>query len=140
MSIQILSNTDYMIGDIVKFLEQDNIDMSKYLANSEIIKNGTKEIYQATAKLYNQNDISDNATKTIHWMAKIYNQPLGYSKWFMTAYPDVVKWLSDLEDKKIISIVGIPTPDYMDDHGNFKLPILRKIVDAYKIINNLECC
>lgn len=129
-----------MEKDIQKFLEQDKIEMSKFLANSEIIKNETKEIYQATARLHNQNDISENATKTIHWMALIYNQPLGYSKWFMTAYPDVVKWFSDLEEGKIISIIGNPTSDYMDDNNNFRLPILRKIVDAYKVTNNLECC
>ena len=42
--------------------------------------------------------------------------------------------------KKIVSIIGNPTSDFMDDNDNFKLLILRKIVDAYKIINNLECC
>jgi len=129
-----------MEKDIIQFLEQDTINMAKFLANSEIIKNETKEIYQATARLHNQNDISDNATETIHWMALSYNQPLGYSKWFITAYPDVVKWFSDLEEEKIVSVIGNPTPDYMDDYNNFKLPILRKIVDAYKTIKNLECC
>ena len=128
-----------MEKDVKKFLEQDNIDMAKFLANSEIIKNETKEIYQATTKLHNQNDISDNTTKTIYWMALIYNQPLGYAKWFMAAYPDVVKWFSNLEEEKIVSIIGNPTQDYVDENDNFKLPILRKIVDAYKIINNLEC-
>jgi len=123
-----------------QFLEQDNVDMTKFLANSEIIKNETREIYQATTRLHNQKDISDNATKTIHWMALIYNQPLGYSKWFMTGYPDVVKWFSDLEEEKIISIIGNPTEDYMDNQDNFKLPVLRKIVDAYKDIYQLECC
>ena len=57
----------------------------------------------------------------------------------MTAYPDVVKWFSDLQEEKIISIIGNPTQDYMDDHRNFKLPILRKIVDAYKVTASLEC-
>lgn len=129
-----------MEKDIKEFIEQDNIDISKFLANSEIIENETKEICQTTARLHNQNDISGKATETIHWMSLIYNQPLGYSKWFMTAYPDVVQWFSDLEEGKIISIIGNPTQDYMDENDNFKLPILRKIVDAYKNINNLECC
>ncbi len=126
--------------DIKNFLEQDNIDMSKFLANFEIMKNETKEIYQATARLHNQNDISDNATETIYWMANILNQPLDYPKWFMTAYPDVVKWFNGLEEEKIISIIGNQTQDYMDNHNKFRLPILRNIVDAYKIINKLECC
>lgn len=126
--------------DIKNFLEQDNIDMSKFLANFEIMKNETKEIYQATARLHNQNNISDNATETIYWMANILNQPLDYPKWFMTAYPDVVKWFNGLEEEKIISIIGNQTQDYMDNHNKFRLPILRNIVDAYKIINKLECC
>lgn len=128
-----------MEKDIKQFLEQDNIDMIKFLANSEIIKNETKEIYQATARLHNQKDESNNATKTIHWMALFYNQPLGYSKWFITAYPDVVKWFSNLEEEEIVFIIGSPTLDYMDENNNFKLSILRKMVDAYKIINKLEC-
>ena len=129
-----------MEESIKRFLEQDNIDLSKFSANSEIIKNETKEIYKATAKLYNQNDISSNTTETIHWMALINNQPLGYSKWFMTAYPDVVKWFSELDGEKIVSIIGSLTSDYMDEHNNFKLPVLREIVNAYKVTNKLECC
>lgn len=128
-------NFNYLEGFPKEFIEQDEIDMSKFLANYEIMKNGTKEMYQATIKSHNQNNLSDNATETICWMAKAYNHP----KWFMTAYPDVVKWFSNLEDEKIISITGNPTPDFADDANYFKLPILRKIVDEYKTIYNLEC-
>ncbi len=129
-----------MEEDIKKFLEQDNIDMTKFLANSEIIQNETKEIYHVTARLHNQKEISDNATKTIHWMASIYNQPLGYAKWFITAYPDVVKWFSELKEEEIILIIGNPMQDYMNDQNNFELSILRNIVDAYKTDHRLECC
>ena len=34
-----------MEKEIKQFLEQDNVDTGKFLANSEIIKNETKEIY-----------------------------------------------------------------------------------------------
>jgi len=128
-----------MENDVKRFLEKDNINMSKFLANSEIIKNETREIYQAIAKRQDQTDISNDATETIHWMVRVYNQPLGYSKWFITAYPDVVKWFSDLDEEKITAIIGSPTEDFLDENNNFKLEILRKIVDAYKIINVLEC-
>ena len=57
----------------------------------------------------------------------------------MTAYPDVIKWFSDLEEEKITAIIGSPTEDFLDENNNFMLEILRKIVDAYKIINVLEC-
>lgn len=129
-----------MEKDVIKFLEQDKIDMSKYLANSEIMKNETKEIYQTTSRLYNEIDISNNATKTIYWMAPIFNRPLGYPLWFMTAYPDVVKWFSDLEKEKIISIIGDLNEDYFDAHECLEMPILREIVDAYKVNEHLECC
>jgi len=128
-----------MKEDIKKFLEQDEINMSRFIANSEIMKHETKEIYQATARLYSKDDISDNATKTIFWMASILNQPLGYSVWFMTAYPDVVKWFSELDEEKIISIVGNLTQDSADEEDHLKLSVLRKIVDAYKVDYFLEC-
>ncbi|MFA5932403.1 MAG: hypothetical protein WC793_03455 [Candidatus Paceibacterota bacterium] len=128
-----------MKEDIKKFIEQDEIDMSKFSANSEIMRNGTKEIYQATAILHSGDDISDNATKTIYWMTSILNQPLGYPVWFMTAYPDVVKWFSDLGEEKITSIVGDLTQDSADEKGYLKLSVLRKIVDAYKTDYYLEC-
>lgn len=128
-----------MEKDIKEFLEEDDLDFSKLLANSAIFKNGSKETYQASAKLLNENDISYNATKTIHWIANIYNQPLGYPSWFMAAYPDVVKWFSSLEESEIASIIGVPDTNYLDENGKFVFQILRKIVDTYKINNNLEC-
>lgn len=133
-----------MDENIKNFLKEDNIDISKFLANSEIMKNETKEIYQATARLHSQIDISDNATKTIHWMALIYNQPLGYPKWFMTAYPDVVFWVSNLTEEitegNILPFIGEISEKDLDGNREFLLSFLRKIVDAYKNINKLECC
>lgn len=124
---------------MTKFLEQDNINMSKYSANSEIMENETKEIYQATVKLHKQEDISHNATATIDWVANILNRPLGLPKWFLTAYPDVIKWFSSLRDEEIISILGNLSQNDMDENNYFKLEILRKIVDSYKKDNRLEC-
>ena len=128
-----------VFANVIKFLEQDNINMSKYSAYSEIIKNETREIYQATARLHNQEDISGNATTTIDWMANVLNQPIGLPKWFMAAYPDVVKWFSNLGDDEIISTLGNLSQNDMDGNNYFKLEILRKIVDSYKKNNRLEC-
>lgn len=121
------------------FLDQDAIDQLKFFANLEIIKNGTKDIYKAQKRLHNEEDISDNATKTIEWMASPLNQPLAYPLWFMAAYPDAVKWMSNLEDENIIVITGELSEDSIDERRYFKLPILRKIVDGYKNLNALEC-
>lgn len=129
-----------MDEDIKKFLEEDNIDKSKLLANSEIMGHETKEIYQATARLHSQKDISDNATESIGWMALFYNQPLGFPIWFMTAYPDVVKWFSGLKEEEVISIIGNPAENYTDNSDHIKITHLRKIVDFYKTHHKLECC
>ena len=128
---------------IKKFLEEDEIDMVKLFANSEIMENETKEIYQARARLYNQEDISDKATKTIHWIAKTYNQPLGYPVWFMTAYPDVVRWVSELAERRtidgVLPILGeLSEKDIVDN--KISISFLRKMVDIYKQKNSLECC
>lgn len=55
-----------MEKDVKKFLDDDKINMAKFFANSEIMKNETKEIYQATAKAV-QESIYDacNQAKTI---------------------------------------------------------------------------
>ena len=126
--------------EITRFLELDNINTSKYLANSEIIKYETKEIYQASCKLHREDDLSGDRTETIDWVALVYNQPPGSPLWFMAGYPDVVKWVSDLDEEKITSILGDLTETDMDENNYFKLPILRKLVNAYKSTNKLECC
>ncbi len=126
--------------EMQKFLEEDNIDFLKLSANLEIIKNGNKEIYRANAKFHGVDDISDSATNTVEWVAHILNQPLRYPQWFMAAYPDVVKWFAEsLEDSEIIDIIGEQTEDFFDENNNFNFSILRKIVNAYKLVNALEC-
>ena len=126
--------------EMEKFLEEDNIDFLKLAANLEIIKNGNKEIYRASAKLHGVNDISDSATNTVEWVSDILNQPIGYPQWFMAAYPDVVKWFAEsLGDNEIIDIIGEPSQDFFDENNNFNFSILRKMVNAYKLINTLEC-
>lgn len=128
-----------MKEEIQKFLVQDAIDNSKFQANLEIMKSETKEIYRAQTLLLNQKDISSNATETIEWMASSFNQPMAYPTWFMAAYPDVVRNISDLDDVQLIAIIGESTEDFINEDNNFKLPILRKLVDWYKIRHGLEC-
>lgn len=133
-----------MNEDIKKFLEQDDIDLSKVQANDEIMRNQTVEIYQATASLHSKPDISDKATKTIHWMASPLNQPQGYPVWFMIAYPDVVFWLSELvegrTEEDALPIMGEFSEKDLDSNGKMNMSFLRKIVNVYKLTHDLECC
>lgn len=129
-----------IIEMIDQFMIPDRININKFAPNYMILKNGSREIYSASAKLLNEPDLSRDGTLTIDWMANIFNRPLGYSFWFMAGYPDVVKWFSNLEEEKMKFLLDDFVEDYMDNNDKLRLPILRKIVDSYKIINKLECC
>lgn len=137
--IDILANEKESIIEMIdQFMIPDNINVTKFVANYMILKNGSREIYSASSKLNNEPDLSNEGTFSIEFFSPI-DRPLGYPLWFIAGYPDVVKWFSDLEEEKIISIVGNLTQDSADEDGHLKLFVLRKMVDAYKLTNELEC-
>lgn len=137
--IDILANEKESIIEMIdQFMIPDNINVTKFVANYMILKNGSREIYSASSKLNNEPDLSNEGTFSIEFFSPI-DRPLGYPLWFIAGYPDVVKWFSDLEEEKIISIVGNLTQDSADEDGHLKLSVLRKMVDAYKLTNELEC-
>jgi hypothetical protein len=125
---------------IDKFMTPDCISINKFTPNYMILKDGSKEIYSAFAKLRNEPDLSEDGTPTIEWMSNILNQPPVYPLWFMAGYPDVVKWFSDLDEGKMKLFIDDFINDRVNNNGKFKLPILRKIIDEYvKEGNTLEC-
>lgn len=118
---------------IKDFLKQDNIDTNKFSANLEILKNETREIYKANIRLHSELDISEYATPSVDWLALRINQPIGYSRWFMAGYPDVVRWVSKLKDERIISIIdNYIKQEVMDENDEIKVSFLRKFVEAYQ--------
>lgn len=124
-------------SEIENFLVLDNIDLLKFKANYEILKNETKEIYQATAKLHSEPDISESATSSIYKLGPIINRPFGHPEWFIAGYPDVVNYFSLLEEHKMENIFGaVSKNEVLNENGKFKIPFLRKIVDMYKKSGN----
>ncbi len=91
------------------------------------------------------------------------NAPLGYPRWFLAAYPDVVLWLANSDQRTMLRTIatvygaekasqltqvhGIEKAmemierDLHDDDKRFKTPYLRRLVDLYRSGSNrsLEC-
>lgn len=130
-----------MITDIKDFLLSDNIDGNKFKANFEILKNQSREIYKSSSELLNEPYLGDEGTHSIDKLAPRTNRPLGYSDWFIAAYPDVVLWCSNLPDEIFQDILGDDSEkEGLDKDQEIKLIYLRRIVNAYKKIGNkLEC-
>lgn len=83
-------------------------------------------------------ELSIYGTASIDEFAKFGNQPLGYQNWFIAAYPDVILWFQDIDDKKALYLLGNPIEDaVLDNDRKIKIEYLRKIIDAYN--TTLEC-
>ncbi len=120
------------------FLIPDNINPVSFKANYEILRHNSRKLYQSHASLANEPDFSKQGTQTIDELAKFGNQPLGYSDWFIAAYPDVIIWFQDVKDEKAMEIMGNPSEqNIFDEEHKIKGEYLRKIVDSYK--KRLEC-
>ena len=125
-------------NQILEFLNEDKINLVKFRANREIMKDQSLEIYKASVQLRSELDLSKDITPSIEWVADVLNQPLGYPAWFMAAYPDVVFWASKLAEKSTeentFPIIGNFSEKDVSDNGKMNISFLRKIVDAY--VNN----
>jgi hypothetical protein len=118
--------------EIKAFLSQDNVDLVKFMANYEIMKNGSVEVYRASIRLHSEEDLSGHMTPSIEKVASPIDRPLGYPNWFVAAYPDIVLWASELEDDELLSILGdVSEENAFDKDHRFKRECLRKVVDAY---------
>lgn len=123
------------------FLKKDNIDVLKFQANYEILKNESMEIYKATVKLHSQLDISQHATPSIEILGPIMDRPLGYPMWFIAAYPDIVIWFANLDNENMGNIFGnvLGNEDF-DTNSFLNHSCLRKIINFYTSSGNiLEC-
>jgi len=128
-----------MQESIQKFLIEDNLDPKKVSSNWEIIKNETVAIYKASLGLTGEIDLSQDVTPTIEWAASPLNQPPAFPIWFLSAYPDVVKYFSNLEDEDMKAVFGELDETALDDEGSLKMQVLRSIVNDFKVKHKLEC-
>lgn len=61
------------------------------------------------------------------------DRPSEYHRWFIAAYPDVVTWVSNLDEgEKQDAFVGIAMQRGYDQENKFTLEALRALVDLYK--------
>lgn len=123
-------------------------------ASDDLMKKHLTEVVEMFLKLDEINEtcfmsnyrfLSDNidvngTTKSIHHFSSI-NIPLGYDKWFIAAYPDVVNWFQDLSDKEMTLVLGnVDKKNFFDDKHKVKMVFLRKIVDSFTDSHKrLEC-
>ncbi len=121
------------------FLKPDQIYSLKFENNFKIA-NASWEILLIHEKEVSQIKI----TPTMHFFKEVNNRPLGFSPWFIAAYPDVSKWAVE----NMIYLKDVPPfrghfeneEDYIENKA-FKHHVLRLMIDYYKrnINRKLEC-
>jgi|SRR3989338_7548917 len=127
------------------FFIPDRIDLRKFLANYHILLNEGREIWKMRAHLTGDVDYSEHGTKSIDVLGLSINRPIGYEKWFVAAYPDVVLWgvtsLKKDGDNALGKILGdVELENLISKEGIVKQEYLRKIVDVFKKTGvDLEC-
>ena len=126
---------------VKEFFTQDNIDPKKFFANYKIISNGSRKIYQSSAHLTDEPDLSVFGTKTIDSICSPLDWPLGYERWFISAYPDVVVWITHVADETEKPELSFPeiTEYSITENGKIDFKTLRLLIDKYKKNNTLEC-
>lgn len=75
-----------------KFLEKDSIDLIKFKVNFDHYHRGRFRFSKTTLVEYHEPTPS---------CFSLMNLPMGYPYWFASAYPDVVRCLSELPDIEI---------------------------------------
>lgn len=127
-----------MVND---FFIPDQINIRKFTANYQIIGHGSRELYKMDAKLFEYPDYSKYGTPSIDIFAFSIDRPIGYDKWFIAGYPDVVDWFRNMPEEEIPIIFGTSLgEDCLNGRHKFKFEYLRKMVNAFKNKGNrLEC-
>lgn len=127
-----LDSEGIFVEIVNSFLRPDNVDPIKFKANYEILKHKSRELYKSYSSLRNEQDLSEKGTATIDKLASIGSQPLGYERWFISAYPDVVNWFQNVKDTKILEMFGNPNEnEVLNEDKKIKNEYLRKIVAAF---------
>lgn len=118
-----------------KFFIADNIDPLKFKENHDYYVMDSYGEHKPTPSCFHPLDA-----------------PLAYPYWFASAYPDVVKYFSTLEDEDLMKVFedmgltkegsnDIDTKSF-DQEGHFTLEVLYKLKEHYKKLHpntKLEC-
>jgi hypothetical protein len=119
-----------------RFLIADNIDPLKFKENHDYYVMDRYGNHKPTPSCFEPLDL-----------------PLGYPYWFASAYPDVVEYLSTIEEeefKRLFEDMGFTeedlkdfnNPKMIDQEGCFRVEILYKLKERYKKLHpdvELEC-
>jgi hypothetical protein len=124
-----------------EFPIRDDLDFKKYIANSLILEHGSRALYKKFAKLSDDPDYSEQGSATIDFFASKFDRPLGYGKWFIAGYPDVVKWFSDLDESEVKRALGSPSKEDFLEHDRYiKNKYLKRMIKVFKAEgHSLEC-
>ena len=119
-----------------KFFIADNIDPLKFKENHDYYVMDRYGDHKSTPSCFHPLDV-----------------PLGYPYWFASAYPDVVRYFSSIEDEeftRVFETMGFTeedlkdfdNPKMIDQEGCFRIEILYKLKELYKELRHnakLEC-
>lgn len=121
---------------VVKFLIADNIAPLRFRENCDYYIMDRYGDHKPTPSCFHPLDV-----------------PSGYPYWFASAYPDVVKYFSAIEDEEFIKLFedmgftkedlkDFDNPKFIDQEGCFRVEILYKLKEHYKELHpsaKLEC-
>jgi hypothetical protein len=134
---EILRKSKGIPKDVVeKFLIADSIDPLKFKENHDYYVTDRYGNHKPTPSCFHPLDL-----------------PLGYPYWFASAYPDVVKYSSMMEDEQLTKLFedwgvtkedlkDFDNPKMIDQEGYFRVEILYKLKEYYKELHpnaKLEC-
>lgn len=135
----------YLTNFVKNFYIPDNIDTKKFQGNTQVLQHTDRKLATQYISFDSRiEDFTPFATLSIDGLAGIGNRPLGYTDWFVVAYPDVITWAMNLDDSDFIKITGVKDPnnelEFYDKDKQFKPEILRKIINSFLDTKKiLEC-
>lgn len=122
------------------FIKSDNLDPRKIKANIFVLESESFEIAEAYSKRDNEKEeLLKFSTQSIKKINRL-NIPLAFPLGLAAAYPDVVVWWNDLDNKQDNILESFDENDLLDENQKIKPKYLRVIIEAYKNTGaSLEC-
>jgi hypothetical protein len=131
--------TEKIISD---FLIPDNISPNKFINNYAVAKLSMGELLMAENKRFAPFKKKITESLNFYIYENIVERPLGFPTWFISCYPDIVRWIDSNEE---LVLASSPFTEFdttcLDIHKYLKTRYLRQIVNFYitKTNSTLEC-